>query len=169
MRPPRPALLLLLVPALAPLAGCAHGGDFPSLMPRPAERETSFEEPVRTPVTVASDPALLHQVATLESEGRAGAAEFEAAYGPATAAAGRAGAAGSDAWVVAQEGLSRVEAARDRLTTALAALDQLALQRADTATSEADFAALNAAAERLRAQAAAEQARINRLKAQLGG
>jgi len=103
-------------------AGCATGGEFPSLAPRPVE-QLSFEEPVRVDPPVAADPALRARANALVAEARGGDRAFETAYGVAASRVRGAGAAGSDSWVQAQEAISRVEASRAITSSALADLD----------------------------------------------
>ena len=67
MRPPTRLLAATFL-----LAGCAAEGDFPSLAPRPAERDRSTEEPARPPVDVADDAALRGRVAELLEQAAAG-------------------------------------------------------------------------------------------------
>jgi hypothetical protein len=66
--------------------------------------------------------------------------------------------------MAAQQALSRVEAARGRTSDAVAELHQLAVARAGQPTSPADQAALEAAIDQADAVAAAQQARLNRIR-----
>ncbi|MBV8687768.1 MAG: hypothetical protein JOZ90_03850 [Alphaproteobacteria bacterium] len=161
------ALLLL---SLALLSACAEPGPYPSLAQRPAERAYA-EEAAREPVAAAplpDDPAVAGRIDALLAEGERGEAEFAAAFAPAAAAASRAGAAGSDSWVEAQQALSRATAAQERTGRALGDLDQFALARAGAGPlSEADQARLRRATEALQAAARAQAARIERLEATL--
>lgn len=117
-----PAVLLTV--ALA--AGCAAEGDFPSLAPRPIERQLAQADIERPAAAVPDDPSIAERVQGFVAEARRGQAEFEAALPAARAAVGRAGAAGSESWVEAQQAVSRVEAARATITRALAELDAFA-------------------------------------------
>lgn len=157
----------LLLAALA-LAGCASRGQFPSLAMRPAELNSTIEAPERPPIAVPADAALGRDVSILVAEAEAGGRDFDAAYGPAESAVARAGASGSDAWVDAEVALSRLEAARGRAAGALGELHQIAARRADQATSDSDYAALQSAIDRLSRRAAEDEDRLNRLKARLG-
>jgi hypothetical protein len=130
----------LLVPALL-VAGCATGGDFPSLAPRAVE-QLSMEEPVRVDPPVAPNPALRGEAEALLARARTGDRAFEGAYARALPLARAAGPANSDSWVQAQEAISRAEAARAETTSALAELDRLVTDRADDPTNETDHAAL---------------------------
>jgi hypothetical protein len=152
-----------LILAAALLAGCVSQGPFPSLAPRPGEREDWTEEPARPAPAIADDPALSARSAALLGEARQGAGEFDADFGPAERAAAHAGPAGSDSWIEAQQAISRIEAARGRTGAALAELHQLRLERANQPTSAGDLAALDAAIAQAEAIAARQQQRIDRL------
>ena len=163
----RSRLLLASPVAALLLAGCVAEDGFPSLALRPAELDLSTEEPVRPAVEVPSDPALRARVAELLRLAAEGEQSFSAAIGPAEAAVRAAGAVGSDGWVEAQQAVSRLETAREPTTRALAELDQLSLQRAETATNGEDFAALNGAVEEAGRIAASQEQRLQRLQARL--
>lgn len=149
------------------LSACIAQGPFPSLAPRPAEREDFLEEPVREVAPVAPDPALRARAAELLALARAGEADFEAAYPAALAAARNAGASESESWVLAQQALSRLQSARGETMRALAALDLLAIGRADQATNPDDFAAVLAALEAVEAIVAAQEIRIDAVRARI--
>jgi hypothetical protein len=157
----RAALPAALAGAL--LAGCVTEGPFPSLAPRPDER-LAIEEPVREAPAVADDPALQTRIAALLGEARQGDRAFDADYGAAARAAGRAAPTGSDAWMAAQQALSRVEAARGRTSDAATELHQLALERSGQAMSAADSRALDDAVAEADRLVAGQQARIDRLR-----
>jgi hypothetical protein len=160
----RRRLVLSGLGALALLGGCASGGGpFPSLALRPAEQEDWVTEPSHpTPVT-ADDPAIRTRLATALRDAHAGERAFEADWPAAEAAARRGGAQGSDAWVEAQQDISRLEAARAQTSAAAAELHQLRQDRAVMATSSADLAAIDAAIAEIAGLADREQDRINRL------
>ncbi|HEY0115848.1 MAG TPA: hypothetical protein VGB54_09010 [Allosphingosinicella sp.] len=153
-----PALLLL-----ATLAGCATGGEFPSLAPRPVE-QLSMEEPIRVDPPVAPDPAFRGRVAALLGQARQGDEAFEAAYARALPLVRGAGPSGSDSWVQAQEAISRVEAARLVTSGALAELDRLAGERADEPTSGEDHQAMLGAVRSAQTLVAEQQRRIAALQ-----
>jgi hypothetical protein len=157
----RPAVLAGLAAAL--LAACVSQGPFPSLAPRPAEREDWTEEPVRAAPAIADDAGLRARIAALRDEVQAGARDFEADFGPAERAAAHAGREGSEGWIEAQQAISRLEAARGRSAAALTELHQLRLTRAGQPTSAADLALLDSAAHDAEALAARQQQRIDRL------
>jgi hypothetical protein len=159
--------LIALAMAAPALAGCVPGEGFPSLAPRPAERNLSTEEPVHPAVEVPGDPALRARVAELERQAAEGNRAFDAAYGATEAAVAAAGPAGSDSWVAAEQALSRLEMTRGPTTRALAELDQLAIDRAETPTNAEDFALINAALASVDLVAAGQQQRWDRLHARL--
>jgi hypothetical protein len=154
---------LTLALALLTSAGCATGGDFPSLAPRPVE-QLSFEEPVRVDPPVAADAALRSRAAELLGRARAGDGAFEDAYARALPAVRGAGPSGSDSWVQAQEAISRVEAARIQTSSALAELDLLVAERADVPTSPEDHERLIEALRTAEAIAADQQRRLVALR-----
>jgi hypothetical protein len=162
------------------LGGCATGGDFPSLAPRQVERDlTGGSAPIRCPGTeieaapvqqaearpapVNPDPQLGARVAELLTAARRGQSDFAAALPAANRAAARAGAAGSENWIAAQQQISRLEAARTRTVDALAELDALAIRRSDVPVAEADYQAVLAAAEEVRRLSEGQQAELARL------
>jgi hypothetical protein len=149
------------------IAGCARGGDFPSLAPRPVER-LSMEEPIRVDPPVAPDPALRDRVAGLVARARAGNSAFERAYARAAPLARSSGPANSDRWVQAQEAISRAEVARSETTAALADLDRLAVERADVPTNELDHSALMEAHQAAQALANNQHRRLEGLRSSLG-
>ena len=163
------ARLLLAAAAALPLAACVPQGEFPSLAMRPAELDRSMEPPQRAPVEVPPDAELRGRVEALRRRAAEGDRAFDAAYGATEAAVSVAGARESDSWIEAQPALSRLEATRVETMTALAELDQLAMARVDQPTGEADFAAINAAIAEVERIALAQQSRMDRLRARLGG
>ncbi len=144
------------------LAACVSQGPFPSLAPREGE-QLAIEEPMRETPVSADDPALRPAVAALLSEARDGARRFDADFAAARGLIARAGAEGSESWVEAQQAISRLEAARNRTTSAVDDLHQLSLARADRPTSPADQQAIDAAIAEAERIAADQQARMDRL------
>jgi hypothetical protein len=165
MRRLPPLVALALLAPLAP--GCAPEGEFPSLALRPGERDLSTEPPVRAPVTVPGDPALRGLVAALAAQAEAGDRAFDAELASAAPVVARAGAAQSESWVQGQLAFSRLEASRGATTTALAELEALRVARAAQPTNEADFAAIESAIAEAARRAAAQQQRLDRLRAGL--
>ena len=160
-----PAILIVA----AALGGCVAEDGFPSLAPRPAERDLSTEEPERLPAEPADDVALRAQVSELRAQAAEGDRAFDAAFPGAQAAVSAAGRRESDSWVAAQQALSRLEAARTPTMRALAELDGIAVERAGQPASTADLAAIDAAIEAVGQIAAAQQERIDRLRARVSG
>jgi hypothetical protein len=166
MRAALPFSLLLVVSA--GLAGCGAQGSFPSLAPRPIEKELG--EPGVPPVVapLPDDPALPARAAAFLAEARAGERAFRAALPAAEKAVGGAGAVGSDRWIQAQEAVSRAEAAEAQTVRALADLDHYAVEQANAkALSTADLARLQAATAEAQRLAGAQRAEITRLQAAL--
>ena len=145
------------------LAGCASRGDYPSLAPRPAEREDWTEEPQHPAPIVADDATLRTRIAALLAEAREGDRNFMADLPAAERATAHPGPQGSDSWVEAQQAISRVEAARARTDDAAAELHQLQLQRTQQPSSAADLAALDAAIGEVAALVARQQQQLDRI------
>lgn len=166
---PRFALFALAPLLIAGMAGCAPQGSFPSLAPRAVEKADLNPPAPPPPPTVASDPALAARLAQLVDQARQGDAAFEAELPKARAAVEKAGAAGSDSWVVAQEAVSGLEAARAPTAAALTELDRLGVERgvAGTPTSASDQAAIAGAIETLRTMAQKQKEEIDRLAGRL--
>jgi len=176
-----PRMLFALSPALL-LPACASTGSFPSLAPRPAEFELAGRTPppciagAATPAPpapdsiAASDPALASRLTALLVEARRGAARFDERLPTARAAVARAGASGSDAWILAQEQISRLEAARAPTVDALSELEALVLERSRaTGTSEEDRQRLAEAAAEAAGLAESQREEIDALSARLSG
>jgi hypothetical protein len=159
LRPP----LSILVP-LVLAAGCAAPGPYPSLAPRPAEKAYADDSEERKPIPQPDDPALAGEIDRLLGEAKAGAADFDSVFPAAQRAAGAAGAAGSDAWLEAQQALSRLEAARARTTAAQGDLDRLAVERTGAGTlGEGDSERLRRAVAEIQALADAQADRLQKL------
>ena len=164
------AMVLRAAPLLLLLSACAaQQADVPSLAPRAAE---SIDPRVPIPNEVESgpaDPALTARIAALLAEVRAGDAAFTAAAQNAEALAAAAGPAESESWVVAQEALSALVAARGPVTRAIADLDALAATRiaATGGILPGDLDALQAATAEAGAIGQRQADVINRLQSQL--
>lgn len=119
-----------------PLAACATagGGDFPSLAKRPIETRFAVTESVPLPPPGPLPAALIDRVAAW----RARAAESEAGFAAALPAAQAAVAAASrapvasEAWIVAQQALSRLAILRGPVADALGDVDALYIARQDS-------------------------------------
>jgi hypothetical protein len=161
--PPRTGALLLL----AGLAGCASASDFPSLAPRPAELADNPAPAEPPPPAGPVDSALAGRIAQLATDARQGQAEFEAEVGKAQAAVRRAGGAGSDSWIEAQQAVSRLESARTKTMNALAELDALARERSALPSAAQDLPAIASASAEAEQLAQRQREAIDRLLAAL--
>lgn len=169
----RTAFLLPAIAALLPLSACAaaQGQAAPSLAKRPVEGRLNVAPPaivVPPPGPLPAD--LAGRLARWESDGTAGqaafAAERDTAVGLVNAAAGAPVA--SERWVVAQQGISRLVAARAPLTAALADIDRLYVERSidEAIDGLPDIYALR---DRLAETVSAQDAVIEALSRQLPG
>ena len=166
----RPLSLLLGTPLpLLLLGACASNGEFPSLQPREIERELAERDKAPPPPPIADDPRLTARARALVAGVREGDAVFASQAARAERAAARAGGAGSDSWVEAQQALSRAEAARALTVNVLAELDAFSLAQAASTTpvSAADMAAILDAVREGQAIADRQQQRLDRLRASL--
>lgn len=129
-----PFLFILLT--VFPLASCASSdiGPGPSLAKRPYEGQ--FDVPIQ-PLPVDSPGALpadlAGRLASWEQAAAKGQRDFSAQRAVASNAVSAASGAAiaSESWVVAQQALSRLIAARAPSTGALADIDRLYAQRSD--------------------------------------
>jgi hypothetical protein len=157
--------------AVLTLAGCAtvDTGDYPSLARRSIELRVnaaapSVEQPaLPEPATADFATAL----AGLDGDATRGETAFRAALGAAeqAVAGARGSARESEAWVVAQIAISRLDAARAPSTLALAEVDRLVQARA-LAGEAAGAAELTALQTRVAALVTGQSAMLDRL---LGG
>jgi hypothetical protein len=166
----RPISFLPPLAALS-LAACASGasGDYPSLAKRPIEDRFAVVEtvPLAPPGPLPAD--LAGRLERWRSDADAAAAAFTALRGETEAAvtAARGAAPGSEAWVVAQQALSRLTVARGPLTVALGDIDALyvARQDGDAIDGLPDIVALR---DDLAAQLAEQDAVLEGLTGRLG-
>ena len=163
----RPFILALAAGVGLILAGCVSAGPFPSLAPRPEEADFSTAESVRPAPDVPDDARLRARIGALVAQALEGLTAFDAAFPAADRATAAAGAEGSDGWTVAQQALSRLEAARRPSTTARADLDALAVDRAAMPTSAGDLATLDRAIAEAERIVLNQQVRFDRLRARL--
>lgn len=169
-------ILLLLPAALAAslsLTACAaaQNSGAPSLAKRPVEGRLNVAPPsvvVPPPGPLPAD--LTGRLARWDADGSAGQQAFAAARDQTAQLVGAAAGApvASEAWVVAQQAISRLVAARAPITAALADIDRLYVERT---TEEAidglpDIYALR---ERLAETVSAQDAVIEALSRQLPG
>lgn len=162
-------LALLILPALTACAATPSAE--PSLAPRSAE---AIDPRVPIPSETAAgpaDPALASRLAELIGQVRNGDAAFQAAADDAARLVAAAGPAQSESWVVAQQAVSALVAARGPVTRAIADIDALATARIARSGGilPADLAAIQAASAEAGAIGEREAATIDRLQAQLGG
>ena len=116
-----------------PSVQAAQNGGYPSLAKRPIESAgTRRQEQAAAPVAApAPDPALIAEVQKLKDDAQSGATAFDGAFAEAQRSVNAA--AGSDvsseAWVVAQQSISALDAARNASVSALASLDVMYIDR----------------------------------------
>lgn len=116
--------------AVAMLAGCA-GSDiaFPSLAPRAVEKlpiedpVSDSTGPVAVPADAATAAAIRAQLAAAETARGRFDGELADARRAVAAAAGQP--AESEAWIAAQQAISRLDQERGPVTSALASLDEM--------------------------------------------
>ncbi|MES2902649.1 MAG: hypothetical protein V4696_00540 [Pseudomonadota bacterium] len=142
----------------------------PSLARRPAESIDPRVPIPSNPVAGPVDAVLAARLGTLVADGKTGAAMFDSEVGRAQSLAAAAGPAQSDSWVIAQEALSRLEAARAQTVRAAADIDELAASRIQGGgLSVADQAAIEASATELAAMSRRQSEAMDAISAQLSG
>ncbi|MGZ8997427.1 MAG: hypothetical protein ACXW2T_01090 [Allosphingosinicella sp.] len=155
--------------ALLLASACAPGGPYPSLAPRPIEKAMADSEEVPAQTEAPDDAGLPARIEALAAQARRGDAEYRAVLPEAREAAAKAGPSGSDSWIVAQQALSRLEAARSTTGSALADLDALAMAEASARPlSPADRERLNSATRDAEALAERQRSEIAKLQARIG-
>jgi hypothetical protein len=161
--------LAIALPGL--LGACsAPQGPYPSLAPRAAE---AIDPRVPIPSEVQAGPAdanLSAQLAALVDQALAGDSLFEAAAANAERLAEAAGSPQGESWVAAQQALSAAQAARGPTTQALGDIDGLAGAALEQrgGIPAGNFAAIQAAAERVTEIVRRQTARIDAIEARLG-
>jgi hypothetical protein len=162
--------LFAALPALAfGLGGCtADTGTYPSLLPRPIEKQ-SLAEPERPAAVAAPDPALDKRIAEITATLRSGNQRFTAAAQEAEAkvAVARGVREGSEAWLDAQTGLSTLESLRQPTLAALTELETMASERGQA--GKPAYPGLDSAVAAADAMATAQGDRIAALEAALAG
>ena len=167
--PARRARLPLALIGCSWLAACASDGDYPSLAARPEELsgpcavETETVEAAPSPAPPADDATLAARLAQLVEQANQGQKAFEAELGQVSSKVERAGPAGSESWIEAQQAVSSLEAARGPTAMVLAELDGIAKERSTVPTTDADAAALAAAIAEVSALSDRQREEINRL------
>ena len=152
------------------LTACATtNANEPSLARRPAEAIDPRVPIPSNPVAGTVDAALASRLGALVAEGKTGAAEFETEVGRAQSLAAAAGPAQSESWVLAQQALSGLEAARARTTRAVSEIDELAAARIQGGggLSVADQAAIEASSGELRTASERQAAVLEQIAARL--
>jgi hypothetical protein len=158
-----------IIATVLTLGACTtQHGIYPSLAPRPIEQRSDAEPSRPTPVATP-DSALDSHIAELTDTLQQSDSAFAAAAGRARTlvAAARSAGVGSTAWLDAQTALADLDGERARTTSALGALDELAIARAKAL--QAPYPALETAHDRAEAQAAQQDQVIATLQAQLPG
>lgn len=123
----------ILLPVLLAISGCAMTPSGPSLAPRAVEQLTAqAPTPQPLPPPIPEDASQQQRVAALLAQARDGNARFKAQLATAEqlAETGVSAPMGGEAWVQAQEALSRVEDARSPIAQSLADLDALQIAAA---------------------------------------
>ena len=160
------------VPAILALLGasaCAPEGPYPSLAPRPIEKAMADSEEQPVAAVPPDDSGLPARIEPLAAQARRGESEYQAALPEAREAISKAGPSGSDSWILAQQALSRLEAARATIVGAVTELDALALAESGARPlSPADKERLDAATRDAQAMAERQQAEIAKLQAKIG-
>ena len=154
---PRFAVALLMLSAVA---GCADGrSGYPSLAPRPIEREVMRADPAPAAAPVEAPPPATADIAQIVAGAQIADAAFKAAVDKARPRieAARGAAEGSEVWVEGQQAYSDAEAARAPVGAALVELDRRR-QAATEANSDGEVAALGEAALQVQAIDEAERA-----------
>ena len=156
-----------------PLVACtaSASGDAPSLAKRAVEGRFDVAPPsvdVAPPGPLPTD--LAGRLARWEADGAAGQQAFAAERGAAAALVSAAAGApvASERWVVAQQAISRLVAARAPVTAALADIDRLYLERSVEEQIDG-LPDIHALRERLAELVSAQDAVIAALSAELPG
>lgn len=158
--PVRAAPLLLLM-----LSACADTVNAPSLAHRAIEdRSDALVEPPAAPPRPA-DAALTTRIAALLDDARRGDTAFRAADAAdsSTIAQARGATEGSETWIAAQIARSALEAARQKSSDALAALDTMLVAQAEAVARTpglGGLAELQAAEDEARAIVARQDERL---------
>lgn len=161
------SLAPMLAFAAVILSGCAtDGGNYPSLAPRPIEKQ-GFAEPVSKPVEVSADPTLDAKLANMGRQFDTIARGFAADAAKAETAVGAAKGqpVGGERWIAAQTALASLDDWRAQGSALLTDVEQLAIERA--ATLAPDYPALATLRDRVKADTDAEGATIARLSGSL--
>lgn len=146
------ALDRVLLATVAILTGGCSAVDHPSLAPRAIERFTAQEPaaPVPPPVILPENASQQTRAAALGAQAREADARFRANLAEirSIVANGAGTASGSEAWVQAQQALSRAEALREPISQSHSDLDALQIAAAEAgAGTETEIAIQSALGE----------------------
>lgn len=171
-------LSLSLLASLATLAGCATGGDYPSLALRDAERVrgSAAAAPSEAQAPIVLPPPGTDMVTRIDGllaaarEAHAGFERKQAATRRAVSAA-RGASVASDGWISAQVALADLQSARSGVVTALAELDSMYVdaRAAEAATVSPTAQAIATARDTVEAWVAQENEAIASLSGDLRG
>jgi len=150
----------------------AQRGAYPSLAKRPVETRDRTVPPPAPIAPAPADEALVAQVDTLARQAAAADNAFQSQLveGRSAVAAAGSAAPSSEAWVNAQQAISRLDSARYESVAALAGLDTLYVDRqdgADAARISADLAAIDPARARVLALVDAQNDALDALRRSL--
>lgn len=165
----RSPLLLAGLSGLVLLAACGPRVNAPSLAPRAIEKQPidlpAAEGEPMTPV----DPALSARIEPLVAAAREGDRSFAHQRAETEAAIAKAAgtAQGGEAWVVAQQSLSLLDAARTPVREAVASIEAIRSEPANAARG--NRVAIEAAASTIEAIDDAEASVVAALGTKLGG
>jgi hypothetical protein len=144
---------ILLTAGLVGLSGCSTTVDHPSLAPRAIERFSVTEpEPAPPqPAPLPEDASRQERASALVAQAVESDARFRERLAEAKGivASGSGAAPGSEAWVQAQQAISRVETLREPVSRTLADLDALQIAAADSGVGTQTESELNAAIQRV--------------------
>lgn len=161
-----PALALILL-----TGGCVQAVNAPSLASRPTEHLTATEpSPAPEPSPpIAEDASRQERTGALIAQAREGDACFREriAQAQSLVAGGSNAAVGSEAWVQAQQEISRADVLRDAVTQSLADLDALQIAAAQSGAGAETLAALADAIAAISSMDASERDAIQSLRDQL--
>lgn len=134
-----PLALALTVPTALMLAGCAHGGRFPSLAERPAERSFASARPP-APIVPESPPqaTTLSRIGDLRREAESAGSKFTEQEGATRRAIAAAtdSRPGSEPWAAATIALASLESLRSDTIRPLADLDRLVIATSGEAVDQ---------------------------------
>lgn len=153
------------------LSGCVAPADHPSLAPRAVEQFTTIEPTPPPPAepAIPEDASRQQRVTALVAQARETDTRFRQHLAEAQGAVanGTGAAIGSEAWVQAQQAVSRADVARASVTQNLADLNALQISSAETGVGTETGSVLAAALDEVGSIAAAEDQAIAKLAGRL--